>query len=236
MTGKDTRYHQIAEYYRRLIETKELPEGTKMPTEEQLCTMFQVSRITARQAMSELAQSGFIERVQGKGSFVKVKKMDMQLNHLQGFTEEMRAKGMVASSRVLASAVVPCDLQVAEHLKLEEAVPVFSVERLRLADDEPVAVEHVYIPFYLCPELEQSELGGSLYQMLSKSGLKVARATQDIAAGFSPRAICELLKIKQTMPTLNIERVTFLENGTPLEYVLSAYRSDRYTFHVEMAR
>lgn len=236
MTGKGTRYSQIYDYYRRQIEQKALKEGEKMPTEEQMCALFQVSRITVRQAMGELVQAGYVERMQGKGSFVKIKKTDMQLNHLQGFTEEMRAKGMVGTSRLLKCAVVSAEVKVAQRLNIEPGASVTMIERLRLADDAPVALEKVFIPFHLCPELVQRNLSGSLYQELAMHGLKVARATQDIAAGFSPRGTCELLGIRQNAPTLNIERVTFLENGTPLEYVLSAYRSDRYTFHVEMAR
>ena len=74
MVRNGTRYYQIAEYYRRMIEEKEVTVGEKMPTEEQICALFQVSRITARQAMSQLVQGGYIERVQGKGSYVKAKK------------------------------------------------------------------------------------------------------------------------------------------------------------------
>ena len=99
-----------------------------------------------------------------------------------------------------------------------------------------MAVENVFIPFFLCPELAQRELNGSLYRLLAEYGLRIARAQQDITSGFSPRPICELLQIKPTVPTLQIERITYLENGQPLECVFSVYRSDRYTFHVEMSR
>lgn len=236
MNRSGSRYSQIADYYSCLINEQKLQNGEKMPTEEQICNLFQVSRITVRQAMAELAQAGYIERVQGKGSFVRMQKTDMQLNHLQGFSEEMKAKGKQASSRVISMERIDCDKTIAKRLKLEEGTPVVSLQRLRLADGEPVAVEHVFIPFHLCPQLLQWDGSGSLYYQLNENGLKVHRATQDISAGFSSRAVCDLLSIKQTMPTLQIERVTYLENGTPMEYVQSAYRSDRYTFHVEMSR
>lgn len=236
MIRNGTRYIQIAEYYQNLIESKQLRSGEKMPTEEQICALFQVSRITVRQAMSELVQAGYIERVQGKGSYVKTPKTNMQLNHLQGFSEEMRAIGKVATSRLIDSGIEYCDLVVAEHLGIETRTQVIVIKRLRLADNEPVAVEYVYIPFYLCPELLQKDLSGSLYSLLGEYGLKVHRASQNINAGYSSRSICELLNIKQTSPTLNIERVTYLENGIALEYVQSSYRGDRYTFHVEMSR
>ena len=236
MNRSGSRYSQIADYYSRLINENKLQNGEKMPTEEQICNLFQVSRITVRQAMAELAQAGYIERVQGKGSFVRIQKTDMQLNHLQGFSEEMKAKGKQASSRLILLERIGCDKKIAKRLQLAEGTPVVSIQRLRLADGEPVAVEHVFIPFHLCPQLLQWDGSGSLYYQLNENGLQVHRATQDISAGFSPRAVCDLLSIKQTMPTLQIERVTYLESGTPMEYVQSAYRSDRYTFHVEMSR
>ncbi len=236
MTKNGARYHQIAEYYRQIIDDKALNPGEKMPTEEQISALFQVSRITVRQAMGKLVQDGYIERVQGKGSYVKAQKVGMQLNHLQGFSEEMRAKGMIGSSQVLSVNVQPCDLKVAAQLGIDVGVQVISINRLRLADGEPMAVENVFIPFYLCPDLPQRDLSGSLYQTLDEYGLRIARAQQNITAGFSSRSVCELLKIKPTVPTLQIERVTYLENGQPLECVFSSYRSDRYTFQVEMSR
>ena len=146
MLKNGSRYNQIAEYYQKLIESKQLRSGEKMPTEEQICALFQVSRITVRQAMSELVQAGYIERVQGKGSYVKTPKTNMQLNHLQGFSEEMRAIGKVAASRLIDTGIENCDLMVAEHLGIETGTQVIYIKRLRLADNEPVAVEYVYIP------------------------------------------------------------------------------------------
>ena len=213
---KGTRYSQIAEYYRRMIDQKTLAVGEKMPTENQICALFQVSRITVREAMNELVKDGYIERIQGKGSYVKAKRVGMQLNHLQGFSEEMRLKGMTASSQVLSVEVQPCKPKVAALLRIDEGAQVISINRLRLADGEPMAVENVFIPFFLCPELAQRELNGSLYRLLAEYGLRIARAQQDITSGFSPRPICELLQIKPTVPTLQIERITYLENGQPL--------------------
>lgn len=81
---KGTRYSQIAEYYRRMIDQKALAVGEKMPTENQICALFQVSRITVREAMNELVKDGYIERIQGKGSYVKAKRVGMQLNPSAG--------------------------------------------------------------------------------------------------------------------------------------------------------
>ena len=92
MTGSGTKYAQIADYYRLLIDSKKLREGDRLPSEAEISALFKASRITVRRAMEEIVQAGYIERIQGKGSFVRTLKRDMQLNHLKGFTEEMRAK------------------------------------------------------------------------------------------------------------------------------------------------
>lgn len=236
MTGNGTKYAQIADYYRLLIDSKELRDGDRLPSEAEISALFKASRITVRRAMEELTQAGYIERIQGKGSFVRSLKQDMQLNHLRGFTEEMRAKGFNAASRVIDVSTTACEGKIAEHLKLDAGSYVTSIKRLRLVNNEPVSFEHVFVPFHLYPELPHEDLKNSLYTLLSRKGLKVFRASQSISAGFAPQVICELLGISKKAPTLNIERVTYLEDGTPLEYVLSTYRGDRYTFHVDMSR
>ena len=95
------RYSQIISYYRSLIESGKLAEGDKMPTEETIGEIFGVSRITVRQALDGLAQSGYIYKIQGKGSFVAAKKAGMQLNHLIGFSDEMRSIGMEPSTSLI---------------------------------------------------------------------------------------------------------------------------------------
>lgn len=236
MARNGTKYNQIADYYMRQIESKELKDGDKFPSEAEMSQLFMASRITVRRAMDEIFQAGFVERVQGKGSFVRTIKRDMQLNHLRGFTEEMKAKGLTPTSQIISAVTQPCSQHIADHLSLNVGTQITAIERLRLADGEPVAFERVFVPFYLCPDLVHEDLSGSLYSLMSDKGLKVSKASQSISAGFAPHAVCSLLKISQNAPTLNIERITYTEDDTPLEYVLSIYRSDRYTFHVDMSR
>jgi GntR family transcriptional regulator len=230
-------YVQIANFYRAQLEGGQLGEGAKMPTETQICSLFNVSRITVRQAMSQLEQAGYITRMQGKGSFVRVKKTNMQLNHLQGFTEEMRAKGMAAESVLISASIEKCEQTAAKSLKIAPGAPVISIERLRLADHIPMAVEHVYIPFFHCPDLLQRDLSSSLYSILQNDyHYRIVSASQDIEAGIAPRSICDMLQVRPNIPSLIIKRISYMENDMPLEYVVSVYRSDRYTFHVEMLR
>lgn len=216
MARNGTRYYQIAEYYRRMIDEKELAVGEQMPTEEQICTLFQVSRITARQAMGQHAQGGYIERVQGKGSYVKAKKVGMQLNRLQGFTEEMRAKGMTGSSRVLSVKIQPCSLKVAERLGIEAGAQVISINRLRLADGEPMAVENVFIPFHLCPELARCELNGSLYRMLGDTACVSLRLVRILPPVFLRRPSAGCCKSSHPSPRCQLNALPIWKTGSRL--------------------
>lgn len=237
MPQSGARYMQIATHFRQLIDNQRLLEGDQLPTDEEVGRLFNVSRITARQAMSELVQSGYIERIQGKGTFVRVRKADMQLNCLKGFTEEMQAYGLRTFSRLHSYEVVECPADVAERLRVEPGTRLHCLVRVRYADDIPMAIERVLMPFYLCPELAELNLEGSLYRQLQeKHGFQPVRASQNIEAGLVSRDYAELLHIREGSPVLVFERVSYLEDDTPMEYVVSFYRGDRYKFHVEMHR
>lgn len=237
MPQSGARYMQIAAHFRQLIDGQRLLEGDRLPTDEEVGRLFNVSRITARQAMSELVQSGYIERIQGKGTFVRVRKADMQLNCLKGFTEEMQACGLKTFSRLYSYSVIDCTEAVAERLRVETGSRLHCLVRVRYAGDIPMAIERVLMPFYLCPELESFHLEKSLYRQLQEQkGFQPARASQNIEAGQVSREYAELLHIREGSPALVFERVSYLEDDTPLEYVVSVYRGDRYKFHVEMHR
>lgn len=237
MQKTGTRYSQITQYYRDLIERGMLREGDKMPTEEEVGRLFSVSRITVRQAMNELANAGYIVRMQGKGSYVSAKKTDLQLNYLQGFSEEMRAKGMVPSTKLTVCEIESATETIAHKLAIEPGTQVYSFERIRYANETPMAVEHVRIPFFLCPGLTNFDLSGSLYRILSEQyNLRPEYASQDIEAAAANATSAEQLGLKLGAPSLRISRVSYLPGGMPLEYALSIYRGDRYSFHVDMMR
>jgi Transcriptional regulators len=227
------KYTHIIQYFIEKIKSGELKDGDQLPTEDLLCSYFNVSRITVRQALNELAYEGYIIKKHGKGSYVNTGIAKMQLNSLQGFTEEMKNRGMTASSKILEINLLNADNIVANKLQIEEGSMVYCIERLRLANEEPMSIEKVYIPYYLCSDIEKHDLSGSLYEALEKYyNLVPKRADQCIEATVAAKREQEILKIKQRAPVLKIERTTYLSNNTPLEYVTSIYRGDKYKFYV----
>lgn len=231
------RYMQIINYYSGLIESGKLRKDDQMPTEESICSQFNVSRITVRQALNGLAQSGYIYKIQGKGSFVSSKKADMQLNHLIGFSDEMRNQGMEPSTRLLDLSVLAPSDKMAQALHIDKSQKIYSIVRLRCADGIRMAIERVYMPFYRFAGLGNQDLTQSLYRLLSENyGCEPSKAVQSIRAGAADSKDAAILEVKAGSPVLIITRTTYSVDDLPFEYVESTYRGDKYVFNVTISR
>jgi len=227
------RYVQIIQYFVDKIESGNLNNGDKLPTEEEICKFFNVSRITARQALNELSNGGYIVKKQGIGSYVK-DKMKMQLNSLQGFSEEMISKGLTPRSELLSLEAGTPSIEVAEKLKISMSIKVYSISRLRYANDVALSLENAYIPSFHCPGIERYDLTSSLYKVLNENyGISAQKANQTIEAGFIDKKTAKLLDVKIGTQALIIERITYF-NENPFEYVKSVYRGDKYKFYVDL--
>lgn len=132
------RYLQIINYYQGMIDAGKLSEGQQMPTEEAIGALFSVSRITVRQALDGLAQAGYIYKVQGKGSFVASKKAGMQLNHLIGFSDEMRSLGLEPSTILMEQSLMLPTEAVAKALNIDVTQKIYFLTRIRCADGVPM--------------------------------------------------------------------------------------------------
>lgn len=231
------RYSQIISYYRSLIESGKLAEGDKMPTEETIGETFGVSRITVRQALDGLAQSGYIYKIQGKGSFVEAKKAGMQLNHLIGFSDEMRSIGMEPSTSLISQSLEFPSEPVANALELDGTQKVYIISRLRCADAVPMAVETVCLPFARFAGIETYDMSKSLYTLFrQRYGCEPAKAIQSIQSGLAKAKEAKQLQIKAGAPVLRITRTAYDGAGVPFEYTESVYRGDKYVFNVTLEK
>lgn len=231
------RYMQVMNYYIPLIKSGKLKEGEKMPTEEEICELFNISRITVRRALDGLQQSGYIYKQQGRGSFVSCKKTGFQLNHLKGFTEEMRALGKEPSSEIIFFDIVTPDDKAAQVLGIDKSQKIYLLERLRLTDHMPIAIERVHLPFYRFPTLQTANLKGSLYEILNyQFGCESYKGIQEIHAGLASEQEAKLLKITPGCAVLHINRTTYEQDGAAYEYVESTYRGDQYQFSVTLLK
>lgn len=222
---------QLTVLLRQAIEAGRFRPGSRLPSERELTARYGISRITAKAALQELVRAGLAFRRQGKGTFVTRPRLrEMSLS--ASFSEDMRQRGHVPSSRLLALEFLLPDDQVRERLGLPPGGRCIRLARVRLADGEPVAIETAHVPAELCPGLENEDLErGSLYEAFSRlCGLRPAWAEGIIEAAAAGEEQASLLALRAGDPVLSIRRVTYNENYVVLEWVHSVYRADRFSF------
>lgn len=232
------RYHQLKEILRDRVRSGEWKPGDLIPSERELCELYHISRMTARQAITELVNEGVFYREQGRGTFVTTNKITQQLMRLTGFTEDITARGQQASTRVLAARMGEADAETAEKLRIPVGSPVFSLQRLRLADGEPLAVEYTQLSFKGCERLLEEDLEhNSLYRLLeTKFGLPLMEAEQELEAGLAGSEYAGLLEVAPSSPALYTRRITYTDRNQPIEYARSVYRGNKYTFYTRLRR
>ncbi len=200
--------------------------GTGLASERELAQQLGVSRPTVRAALDDLTRDGFLVRQRGRGTFTSPHKVTQEL-----------AAGMTAppaegdwTSWVVTFSVDPALPPTAARLELDPGDPVLRVTRVRLVDDEPIAIERLELPASIVPGLQPSDMeSGNFYQLLrSRFDVRVAEAVQSIEPSFTNPEQAELLDVPVYSPLLQIERTTRDTAGRVVEVTRSVYRGDRY--------
>ena len=236
MTSFVPRYYEIEQALRTRIAALE-PHST-LPSDAQLCNEFGVSRMTARNAVQRLVQEGLVYRVPGRGTFVAAGAAHRTATHILSFSDEMRRRGRVPSSRVVEQVVRAATDDERVRLGTEE---VAVLRRVRLADGEPIALETAVF----AANRVAAVLGGdlervSLFESLARSGNVPTAGRATIAAEASGSDDAKLLGVSKGEPLLVERRLIRDQNGDPLEWTESRYVGSRYgldvDFEVELPR
>jgi GntR family transcriptional regulator len=229
-------YYQIQGALMEKIHSGELSEGDLLASEEELARVYQVSRMTARQALQGLKTRGYALSQKGRGTFVTRPKLEKNIMHLCGFTEDMKQRGMVPSSKLLEQIVIKATEELSESLKIASEAAVMKLRRLRLADGIPMAIEESHIPLRQFPGLERINFAKqSLYHVLRENyGVRVAWADEIIESLPATREESELLTIPKRASVLSISRIIITTEQTPIEVACSRYRGDRYRAQIRI--
>jgi GntR family transcriptional regulator len=222
------KYFQLREILLDLIETDELPIDAPIPSERELSKRYDLSRMTVRQAVDHLVSEGRLTRVPGRGTFVARPKIEMPLR-LTSFTEDMLARGMRPGAVDLGRRVIQASGHLARQLDVLPGADVHFIERLRTADDVPMAIERSHIPVAVAPGLSGMPLSGrSLYRVLEENfGIVLDAGEQTIEAGIVDPADAGVLKLPSGSAVLHLQRRSFAA-GTCVELAVSSYRADSY--------
>jgi len=230
-------YIQIREALREQIKQGDLKPGQKLPSESELAAQFRVSRMTARQGISDLIDEGLLYRRRGVGTFVAQFHVERDHNRLTGFFDTPKAEEADFEFRLLSREVVPAKLLIAKALALQEGEPAIRIKTLRLAQGVPVTMHDEYVPYRLCPALLQEDLSyRSAWQIMETYGYRVKHAVQVVEAKPADAEIAKLLEMKKGAPILYKQRTILAEDGTPLEFTLCYNRGDRYLLKMTLSR
>lgn len=228
-----SKFRTLVDELRREIE--ELPVGAAIPSERALASDTGVSRMTARRALDELAREGRLVREVGRGSFVSRPAVNLPL-HLTGFSEDMTARGITASSRILRMAEESTDARTAEALGLAAGARVVRLDRVRLADGRPMAIERTTLDASVMPGvLEADFTTESLYSVLERRyGIVFDAGEQTIRAAIIRPEDADELGVEHGSATLEFVRISG-RGGQAIERTVSTYPGDRFELSAQIA-
>ena len=223
---------------RRVLELiEERRVGDAIPSERRLSAEYGMSRLTVRAALDELVREGYLVRRHGSGTFVGEPKIAQQLT-LTSFSEDMRRRGMVPGSRMIELRTVHAGASLGRALHVSPDARVVCIRRVRLADDETMAIETLHVPAALVPGLTRTELeNASFYELLAQRyGVVIASGIQTIEPTVTNEEESELLGVPLHSPAFLFERTSRSDDGEIVEFVRSLYRGDRYRLVTELNR
>jgi GntR family transcriptional regulator len=229
-------YQQLYEILHQKILLQQWKPGDRLPTESELEQQHNVSRITVRTVLDMLVQEGLIYRQAGRGTFVAHATLEQGLSQIISFTEDMQRRGFTVSTRVLFSGLVPAPHRIAEQLRLEPGEELAHLQRLRLADGEPMCIERSYFVHRYCPGILDHDFSArSLREVkIHKYGIRWTHAKQTIQAINAAQKMADLLGIRRGEALLFFERVSFSQDNIPMEFLQAYYRADRYILYNEL--
>ena len=215
---------------------EELATGAAIPSERQLSADLGVSRLTVRAALDDLVRDGLLVRRRGSGTFVSEPKIAQELT-MTSFTEDMERRGLRPESRTLELGVVTAGAQLGRLLHVSPYEPVMVAKRLRLADDETMAIETLHVRESLVPGLTAADLEEhSFYELLrDRYGTTVAGGVQTIEPTVTDTDESEALGVPLHSPAFLFERVSEGMAGDVIEFVRSIYRGDRYRIVTDLS-
>jgi GntR family transcriptional regulator len=227
-------YFQIAENLKEAIQAGTIAPGERLDNELELAEQLGVSRPTVRQAIQRLVQQGLVVRRRGLGTVVVAPRI-LRPVALTSLYDDLVAAQRAPTTAVLSFEEIAADEEIAQVLSLAEGTPVLSVERLRFADDAPLAIMHNYLPAKLMQGRSEADLKHTgLYELLRSQGVQLHAADQVLAARRATSQEARLLQAPRGATVLTMTRTAFDPAGLPIEHGRHAYLADRYSFKMSL--
>jgi GntR family transcriptional regulator len=231
-------YSQLREKLRERILDGTYGAHQQLPTESELTRGFGVSRITVRQALSDLQKEGLLFKIRGKGSFVSKPKAFQDLARLQGFGEAMHRHGHETYNRLIGLKALRPPKAVAARLGLAAGEAVCEIRRVRFLNRAPISLDVTYVRKDLGERLAKEDLATrDIFVIIENDyGIALGEAELTIEAGTAEASLAGLLGVEEGAPILRIERLTRTADGRPLDFEYLYYRGDAFQYRLRVER
>lgn len=233
-TSFEPLYYQLKEIIREKIINGEYPVNSLIPSESEFCKIYNISRITVRKAILDLVQEGALYRGKGLGTFVAKPVEISKLEGVQGFSELMLKLNQRPSAKVLEVKIKKATTHISEKLNISTDDQIIVIKRLRSADDEPLFIEFLYLPYSKVEGIEKENLESSIYGILkNKYNMHITRATETFEPIILDEFESKMLKTKSMSPAILTERIGYVKGNDVVEYSLHIIKGDKCKFSIE---
>jgi len=240
--GDTPLYVQLKNLIIEKIKNGEYKENSKIPSEQEFCDMYDISRPTVRQAISELTNSGYLYKEKGKGTFVSKAKIKIDVRNYSGFTDSILACDMPGERNIIHSKKVDNkdnrDLGDVFNINPGKTVEFSKIVFMNMRNNSPIALNISYIPLNLFPTIiEDINANKPAYDILrGKYPLLPAKTSSSLEVIHAGQEESQHLQVQQGQPLICVKNLISSKSGQMVEYVISKYRADKCILYFENAR
>jgi GntR family transcriptional regulator len=230
------KYAQIQESLISWVKSGDLYPGDMIPSERELSEMFNVSRMTVRQAVSNLVSDGVLNRVQGVGTFITEQKTEYDIGTLVSFTESALLSGVKPSGKMIEFGQIVANERLARILKVNLGQKLYRLVRVRYGNNEPMVLEHCHFPSAIFPGIENYDLENqSTYHIWREEyGIVFGKMRQTLEPVMANEFEAKILDVPVGFLMMLVERVSYDVTGRPIEYAKDIHRGDKSRFVAEL--
>jgi GntR family transcriptional regulator len=233
----DPLWMQAVESLREQVVSGALRAGMRLPPERELCQRLGISRVTLRKALAHLVEEGLVRSSHGRGWYIAGEHRNEWPNSLESFSETAERMGLMPSSLVLVSTSAPASIDEAETLAIAPGTVVFRLDRVRMLNEVPIAIDSSLIPLSLIPSADSVDFRTeSLYETLASAGLDLANAETTIEARPATEDVAKHLGVSVGEPTLVMHQLVRSRAERPILASTIRYAGDRYRLRTYFAR
>jgi GntR family transcriptional regulator len=228
-------YAQLKNIIEERIKSGEWKPNSMIPSENELSSIYHISRMTARSVITQLVNEGVLYRIRGKGTFVCEEKIVMFALTYQGIRSQLEEKGYMVETQLLDVSRIRCNALVAQKLSLEQGTEVYDIQRKRFADGIPISYHRSFVPVRFCEDLEKFDLQNEqLCEILSKHyGLTRSRVTETLETCLADSEKARILEVRRAFPLTLLQNHIAGASGLVFEYSRIYFRGDKITLRLE---